>query len=340
MNWLFKGLGVGFLASSVLLAAGAAHAADIRERTLKFAFVNVKDHPHGLGAQKFADLVHQKSGGKITVRLFPSGTLGGDSVLLSSVQGGTVEITLMATGVLVGHFKEFVIFDFPFLFNNAEEADAVLDGPFGKKLLNKLPEKGMVGLTYWDHGFRHITNSRRPITKMEDIQGLKIRVPQIPLYIDMFTTLGANATPLPWPELYPALEMEAVDGQENPVPSIEGSKLHEVQKYLSLTRHMYNPLVVLFSERVWGKLTPDERKLLEDAANEAKPYERQVSREADIKALEILKAGGMVVNEVAPAELARMREKLKPVVDKHAQQAGETLVKELFGEIERVRAKN
>src|SRR5215210_6474425 len=144
MNWCFKNLLAGFVASVVLLAAGAAHAADIKERTLRFAFVNVKDHPHGLGAQKFADLVNQKSGGKITVKLFPSGTLGGDNVVLSSVQGGTVDITLMATGVVVGHFKEFVIFDFPFLFNNAEEADTVLDGPFGKKLLNKLPEKGMV----------------------------------------------------------------------------------------------------------------------------------------------------------------------------------------------------
>ena len=188
--------------------AGNPGQAQVRERNLKVAYVQDKDHPHGLGAQKFADLVAQKSGGKMKVRTYGSGQLGGDAQVISSLQGGTVEMTMVSPGLLVGLVKEFGILDLPFLFNSYTEVDAVLDGAVGKKLLEKLPEKGLIGLGYWDHGFRNLTNSRRPVTKMEDIAGLKVRVIQIPLFIETFNALGANAVPMPFPELYTALETE------------------------------------------------------------------------------------------------------------------------------------
>jgi tripartite ATP-independent transporter DctP family solute receptor len=328
-----------FVAWSLLFLAGAGYAADIKERSLKVGFVQAKDHPQGVSLEKFAEAVSRNSEGKIKIRIFGDGTLGGDAAVISSLQGGTVEMTLVATGLLTGHVKDFGIFDLPFLFNDYKEADAVLDGPIGKKLLEKLPEKGLVGLTYWDHGFRNLTNSRRPIAKAEDIQGLKIRVLQLPIHIDMFNTLGANAVPMPFPELYTALETKAVDGQENTFSSIETSKFDEVQKYVSTTNHVYQPLILLFSKKIWDQLSGDERKILLDAAAEVQPEVRKLSRDANVKALENLKAKGMIVTAVAPDTITQMREKLKPVTEKHAKQLGEALVNEMHAEIEKVRGR-
>ncbi|SDD37788.1 tripartite ATP-independent transporter solute receptor, DctP family [Variovorax sp. CF079] len=318
-------------------AAGMAFAQDIKERNIKFAFANTADSAHGIGAKRFAEMVASKSGGKLNVKLYGSGTLGGEAVVASAMQGGTIEMSMMGPGLLTGMDKEFGVFDTPFLFDSFKEVDAALDGPVGKKLLDKLPAKGLVGLSYWDHGFRILTNSKRPIAKLEDIQGLKIRVQQIPVFIESFNAMGANAVPMPFPELYSALEQKAVDGQENPFISVEVTKFYEVQKYASTTRHAYSPLLVLMSKKFWDQLSADERKVLTDAANEVKSYERQVSRELDAKALDTLKSRGMVITEVSAQERARMRDKLKPVIDKHRQTTGE-LGKEMTAEVERIRS--
>jgi len=321
----------------LLLPVAIGHAADVKERTLRFAFQNSKDHPQGLGAQKFAELVNQKSGGKIKVGLYPSGQLGGDLPTVSSLQGGTLDLTVLNAGLLVGIVKEFAVVDLPFLFNDPKEADAVMDGPIGKKLFGALPPKGLVGLTYWELGFRNLSNSKRPVAKVEDIQGLKLRVLQSPLFIDLWTALGANPVPMPFPEVYSALEQKVVDGQENPLTVIADSKFQEVQKYLALTRHIYNPQSVLISKKTWDKLSADERAIVQDAATEATSYQRQVSRQRSTEALETLKKSGMQVTELTPAELQRVREKIKPVVAKYSAQAGEPLVKELNAELAKMR---
>jgi tripartite ATP-independent transporter DctP family solute receptor len=328
--------------SLVAVAAAAllplmAHAADIREHTIKLAFQNPKEHPQGQGAQKFADLVSQKSGGKITVKLFPGGTLGGDVQTISALQGGTVEMTVLNAGILQSQVKEFAVYDFPFLFNNVQEADAVTDGAFGKGLFAKLEPKGLVGLNYWDLGFRNLTNSKRPIAKADDIAGLKIRVVQSPIYIDLFNALGANATPMPFPEVYPALEQKAIDGQENPATVIRANKFNEVQKYLTLTRHMYNPQALVVSKKFWDKLTADEKALISEAAAQATTFQRGISRtQADV-ALDDLKKAGMQVNELPAAEVAKLREKVKPVIDKQSTVVGADTVKALYAEIAKVR---
>jgi tripartite ATP-independent transporter DctP family solute receptor len=244
---------------------------------------------------------------------------------------------MMGPGLLTGIDKEFGVFDTPFLFDTFAEVDAALDGPVGKKLLDKLPAKGLVGMSYWDHGFRILTNSRRPVEKVEDLQGLKVRVQQIPVFIDSFNALGSNAVPLPFPELYTALETKAVDGQENPFVSVEVTKFYEVQKYATTTRHAYSPLLVLASKKFWDQLSESERKVLLDAANEVKSYQRQVSRDMDAKAVQTLKDKGMVITELSPAQRTRMREKLQPVIDKHKQATGE-MGKEMSAEVDRIRA--
>jgi tripartite ATP-independent transporter DctP family solute receptor len=213
----------------------------------------------------------------------------------------------------------------------------VVDGPFGKNLFSKLTDKGLIGLAYWDLGFRNVTNNRRPITKVDDIAGLKIRVIQSPIYIDLFNTLGANAVPLPFPEVYTALEQKAIDGQENPVSVILANKFQEVQKHLALTRHIYNPQAILISKKLWDKMSADEKKIISEAVAEATTYQRKLSRDTEAQALDQLKKAGVQVTELAPAEQQRMRDKVKPVIDKHTKVVGEDTVKALQAELTKAR---
>ncbi len=324
-------------ACGALVAAGAAQA-QIKEQTLRFATVNPPGHPIVMGMEKFAEVVSQKSGGKITVKLFPGSQLGGDVQVLSSVQGGTIDLTSMNSGILQGQVKEFAVVDFPFLFSDAKEADAVLDGPIGKALADKLPPKGLINLAYWDLGFRNLTNNKHAIKTADDIAGLKIRVIQSPIYIDTFNALGANAVPMPFPEVYTALEQKTIDGQENPFTVILANKLNEVQKYLTVTRHIYNPQSVLLSKKTWDRLSKEEQDILVAAAKEATAYQRKVSRDAQDQALAGLKKT-MEVTELPPAEIAKIRAKVKPVVDKFSAEAGPDFVKQVYAEIEKVRGK-
>ena len=327
---------LALLAATGLFPAGAAQA-EVRERTLRLPVVQAADHPHGLGAKRFAEIVAAKSGGKMTVRVFPGGTLGGDLQSISALQGGTVDMTMVSTGLLAGQAKEFAVFDLPFVFRDPREVYAVLDGPVGEGLLGRLPEKGLVGLGYWDYGYRHLTNDRRTVTKLEDIKGLKVRVIQIPIFIDLFNTLGANAVPMAFPELYTGLETGTVDGQENPLSTIVTAKFYEVQKHVSLTRHVYNSLAVIFSKKVWDTLNEEERALLRQASAEAKEYERQVSQEKDAEALEFLRKEGVEVTEIAPGEFERMRAAAQGVTDKYTREIGPDLVAAMHAEIEKVR---
>ena len=214
------------LATAALSLAGIALAQD---KTIKFATQNPKGHPITQGMEKFAEIVAAKSGGKIKVNLFPGGTLGSDQANVSALQGGTLEMASMNSGILSNQVKEFAIYDFPFMFANEKEADAVVDGPFGQKMHANLEPKGLVGLGYYELGFRNITNNRRAINKVEDLAGLKLRVIPNPINVDWVKALGANPTPLPFPEVYGALEQNAIDGQENPVTVIAANKLYEVQ---------------------------------------------------------------------------------------------------------------
>lgn len=334
MNIRIKRLVAGMLGSLALIAAGIATPAHARD--FKLAMQTNPGTAQYDGAEKFAALVKQKSGGQLNVKIFGGGALGGDLQVASSVQGGVVDMSIMNASLLNGLAKEFSVFDFPFLFNNEQEAYAVMDGAVGRQLMDKLPAKNLVGLAYPELGFRHISNSKRPVNKIEDLQGLKIRVIQTPVYVDTMNALGANATPLPFPEVYGALEQGAVDGATNPLVTIPVMKFHEVQKYLTLTRHMYNPQILIFSKKVWDKLTPAEQKIFQEAANEARDYERKVSREKNAQALDFLKTH-MQVSELPPQEIAKMREKVKPVIEKYSKEVGESLLKEVYAEIAQVR---
>jgi tripartite ATP-independent transporter DctP family solute receptor len=331
-----KRLIVKTLVAAAALALAGAAAAQVNERTFKFGLQNPKGHPLEQGASKFAEIVSAKSGGKIKVNVFPGGTLGGDAATVSALQGGTVEITALNSGILASQVKDFEVYDFPFMFADPKEADAVVDGPFGQKLHAKLADKGIVGLAYWELGFRNITNSRKPIQKVEDIEGLKLRVIPNAINVDWVKALGANPTPMAFPEVYAALESKAIDGQENPLNVILANKFAEVQKHLVLSNHQYNPQSLIFSKKVWDTLSADEKKIVADAAVEAGRFQRQVNREATAGQLGELKKAGMQVTEFSAAEQAKLRDKLKPVVDKHGTAIAAT-VAELQAELAKVR---
>ena len=321
---------------SLLAAGGMALAQDIQERTIKFGHLNNTDHPTSIGVKKFAEIVAAKSGGKITVKEYPSSQLGNELQQQSAMQGGVQEMLVASTTSLAGIVKEFGLFDFPFLFSNSNQADAMVDGPLGKMLSARLADKGVVVLAFFDLGARNVTNSKRPITKGEDLDGLKLRVIPNPVFLETFKTFKANPVPMPFAELYNALESKAVDGQENPYSVILSSKFFEVNKYVSATNHVYATNPVQISKKFWDKLSPTEQKLLQEAAIEAQNYQRVVGREAAGKALTELKAKGMLYNDIAPAEMAKMRAEVKPVYDKFAASYDPAVMTLFKSELERV----
>ena len=324
-------------AAAAFAAFGMASAQDIKEHTIKFTLNGPEGHPAVAGMKKFTEIVTAKSGGKIKVNLFYNGTLGSDQAVVSAMKGGTIEMSVMNSGILASEAKELAIFDFPFLFANEKESDAIVDGPVGKKMHALLEQKGLVGLAYWELGYRQMTNSKRPLNKVEDIAGLKLRVIPNPINVAWVKALGANPTPLPFPEVYGAMEQGAIDGQENPISVIAANKFWEVQKNVALTNHQYNPQSVIFSKKVWDTLTATEKKIIDDAADEAAIFQRKESRAAVASNLELLKKNGMAVTQFSPAEVAKLRDKMKPVIAQFSASVGEATVNETLAELAKMR---
>jgi tripartite ATP-independent transporter DctP family solute receptor len=337
MQFHRRSLTLAFSAALLALSSSPAFAQDIQERTIKFGHLNNADHPVSFGVKRFSELVAAKSGGKMKVQEFPASTLGNELQQQSALQGGVQEMSAPATTSLAGIVKEFGLVDFPFAVANFAQADALLDGPLGQALIARLPEKGLIALGYWDLGFRNVTNSKRPITKPEDLDGLKIRVIPNPVFLDTFKAFKANPVPMPFAELYNALESKAVDGQENPFAVIQSNKFFEVQKYVSATNHVYAANIILVSKRFWDKLSPAEKKVMNDAAAETRDYQRQVSRAAAQKAVGDLQAKGMQYNELSVAEQGRMRTVAKPVTDRFMATYDPAIVKLYTSELARIR---
>ena len=300
-------------AGALLMASHAVHAQDIKPRLIRFGYGLNEQSNQGRAVKLFAQEVEKASGGKMKVRAIGGAALGPDTQMQQALIGGAQEMMVGSTATLVGITKEMALWDTPFLVNNTREADALLDGPVGQKVMDKLQDKGLVGLSYWENGFRNLTNSKRPVTRLEDMGGIKLRVMQNPVFLDSFKSLGANAVPLPFSELFSALETNAVDGQENPFNTIISSKFYEVQKYLTVTNHVYSPWIVLVSKKWWDGLSAAEKKVLADAARKSRDFERQDTRAEAAQALTDLKSKGMQINELSPAEAGRMRDKLTRV---------------------------
>jgi len=328
------------LAAAVLATVAspfAAQAQDIKPRLIRFGYGLNEASNQGRAVKLFAEQVEKASGGKMKIRAIGAAALGPDTQMQQALIGGAQEMMVGSTATLVGITKEMALWDTPFLFNSAKEADVILDGPIGQKVMDRLQEKGLVGLVYWENGFRNLTNSKRAVTKVEDLGGIKLRVMQNNVFLESFKTLGANAVPLPFSELFSALETGTVDGQENPFNTILSSKFYEVQKYLSVTNHVYSPWIVTVSKKWWDGLSKDEQKVLLDAAKASRDFERRDTREEAARALGDLKTKGMQINELTPAETARMRDKLTRVNASIAANVGMDLWKDTQAALAKLR---
>lgn len=312
--------------------------AEINKHTIRFATTSTEDHPTTLGARKFAELLSDATDGKIQVQIFANGVLGGDTQVLSAMQGGTLEMTANSTGLFASMVPELAVYDLPFLFENSDEVDAITTSETGQDLLAALEDHQLYGATYWDFGFRDMTNSRRPVETLEDFEGLKIRVAQIPIYIDLFDALGVNATPMPFPEVYGGLEQRIIDGQETGTVLISSMKFNEVQDYMTLTRHAYNPMIVAFSKSFWDRLNQDEKDVVTEALATATEYQRNLSRKRAGEVVGELEAAGMTVSRISPTEKDRIRERMVPVIEKYRNQIGADLVDEVLTRLSDLRA--
>ena len=331
-------LKVAFVTVSALVAALPA-AAQVQERTIRWGHLNNSDHPISLGVQKFAAVLAAKSGGKLRIREFPASQLGNELQQQSAVRGGTQEVFSASTTSLAGVVKDLGLFDFPFIVSTFDQATALAEGGFGKVMMEALPEKDLIALGYWGLGFRNATNSSRPITKVEDFAGLKLRVIPNPVYLETFRAFKANPVPMAFGELYTALENKTVDGQENPYSVILSNKFYEVQKYVSATNHTFTQNIIIVSKKFWDRLSPEEQKMFRDTYAETIDYQREQTNLAADRALGELKAKGMQFNEIAPAEHSRMRAATKGVIEKFSTDYDPEKVKLFNAELARIQTK-
>lgn len=286
------------------LAATAASAVVLPYISRAAAPMNLRfGHPHpdtdswqeaGLW---FANTVKERTNGAITVQMFPNGILGNDPTMINSVRGGTLDIMLTGNPFFTGMAPRLNVLDLPFLFQDRNHVAAVLDGPIGENLRADLDKSGIKVLSTWETGWRHVSNSRRPVEKPADLKGLKIRTTPNPAHVKAFQLLGAVPTPMAFTELFTALEMRSVDGQENPTTLILNSKFYEVQKYLSLTQHAFTTAPVIMNKAKFEALSKEHAAAVEETAKEAAKLQRKMNSEKEISSLEALKKEGMLVVE-------------------------------------------
>lgn len=282
-------------ASSDAPAPPPAESADAL--VLKFAHVLAPEHPYNLAALEFKEILEASAPSPVQVEVFPGGQLGSERDLTEGLQMGTLDICI-APGTITLFEPKMGVISLPYIFDNAEHAYKALDGEIGAELAANLPANGLRLLSYWENGFRSVTNSTRPITMPADLKGLKIRVPEDVVYQDTFAQFGANVVAMAFGELYTALQQKTVDGQENPLALIATNKIYEVQKYLSLTEHFYGPAQVLISEQRWQSLTPEMQAAIQSAMDQARDFERNMLKENNAQYLQTIKDSGTEVNEV------------------------------------------
>ena len=285
-----------------LAAAGAtlaiAPVAPALAQTQLKMNISVSQNSHyGVAVDTFAREVEKRTGGRYKVQNFYSGALGAERESIEALQVGTLDLTMTSTGPVPNFVPEVSILDIPFLFRDYAHARAVLDGPIGQDMLQKFPAKGIVALAWGENGFRHMTNSKRPVNVPDDLKGLKMRTMENPVHIQAYKAFGIIPTPMAFTEVFTALQQGTVDGQENPLSVISAAKFEQVQKYMTLTGHVYSPALLLMSKTQWDKLSPADRKAFQDAAKEAVRVNRARVDEDERKAVADLKSKGMTVAE-------------------------------------------
>ncbi len=312
------------LAMTAVLAASPVLA---QSRTMNLAFTPPLDSHYGDAGEAFASKIEELSGGDIAIALKPAGALGGERDVIEGLQIGTVELTMSSTGPIGNFVPEVYALDFPFLFNDYDSAHAVLDGEIGQELLDSFTPHGIVGLAWAENGFRHITNSVRPINSPEDMHGLKLRTMENEVHIAAFKDLGAAPTPMSWTEVLTSLQQGTIDGQENPIPIVTANNMWEIQKNITLTGHVYSPAVIAMSAIHWEGLSEDEQGWFRQAAQAAAEASRERVAKSEAEGIAQMRENGMeVVEEVDKQAFAAA---VQPVYDEYAPRYSPDLIQRI-----------
>jgi len=295
-----------------------ASTADAKE--MNMGFTPPLNSHYGDAGKAFAATMEKLSGGSIVINLKPAGALGGERDVVEGLQIGSIELTITSTGPLGNFVPDVYALDFPFLFKSYDSARKVLDGPIGQELLNEFPAHDLVGLAWAENGFRHVTNSVHPVKTPEDLKGLKLRTMENQVHIAAFKALGASPTPMSWTEVLTSLQQGTIDGQENPIPILTANKMWEVQKYVTLSGHVYSPAVVLMSKIHWDELTKEQQGWFVEAGKAAAAAARNTVSENEKNGVALMKENGMeVVEDIDKAAFAAA---VQPAYDEYAKQMG------------------
>lgn len=267
------------------------------ETTIRAAFGSQAIHPSFIGLQCFEKLAEERSGGSLAVELYPDRQLGEERETVEGLQIGSVDMTVVSTGPLGAFVPEVGVLDLPFIFEDSQHVYGVLDGEVGQQLLDKFDAQGIVGLGWWENGWRHLT-AKKAVETPDDLHGVKLRTMQNPVHIAAFEKLGAAPIPMVWGEVFTSLGQGIIDAQENPITIIYSNSLWEVQSHVILTGHVYGPHAVLFSKAMWSGLAEEEQAIVRQAVNDCTGLQRETSAKLEKEYLGLLKEKGMVIETI------------------------------------------
>jgi len=293
--------------------------------------------PEYKGLEKWKELVAKESNGRIEIQIFPSAQLGDDIKTMTALRAGTLEMSGPSSSPMATIDKKWMVFDLPFLFANEKVVDAVLDGPFGQKMLDSLQAHGLVGLMYMENGYRQVTNSKHEIKSPADVKGLKIRTMENPVHLAAWRALGANPTPMPFSEVFNAMQQKTIDGQENPNTTNYLQKFYEVQKYTTLSKHVYTPFVIMYSKKLWDTLPKADQDLLLKTAKEASKWQREYNRKVDAEAVQGLEKAGMKVTRLTPEQQKAFMDATKDIASQFEKEIGKDVIDQIKAEIAKVK---
>lgn len=309
------------------LAMTGAFAADMPEMSLKFGHPYNESHPLAKGAQMFADIVAEKSGGAITIEVFPNSTIGSSRALVESIQIGVVDFALVPTTNVASFYPPLDIFYLPFLFRDKEHAYAVSDGPVGKALYADMLEKtGIRTLAMYESGFRTITTAKTKVETPEDMKGVKFRVVNNPLNVATFKALGANPTPMALSEVFTGLQQGTVDGQDNPVGNVKAFSFDKVQKFITLSHHQWAGIMFIADDKMWADLPDEVKALFQETALETQDWERKELNAVEAQYLSEMEADGMTVTRLTPEQAAAFQSAMEPVWEEYRDKIGAELI--------------
>ncbi|MDW7675965.1 MAG: TRAP transporter substrate-binding protein [Bacillota bacterium] len=294
---------------------------------LKAGHVAAASHPMNTQLIEMAKELEEKTNGRVKLDVFPEASLGGEREMIEGARIGTMDIVLSTSAVTGNFVPQMKLFDLPFLFKDRDHAVKVLNGDIGQQLLDSTTNQDLIGLAFWENGFRNLTNSKRAVEKPEDLVGLKIRTMENPIHMDAWKALGADPTPMAFAEVFTSLQQGAIDGQENPLAIISTSRLYEVQQHLSMTNHNYSPMVLMISKQVWDSFPEDIQVTFKELALKYGEIEREMLMEAELAYMDEMTEQGMTVSN---PDTTLFREKVKSVYDKYADEIGADIIQQVL----------